>query len=512
MIQLAIEQSLMETDPYHHANYSYNDDVIKTAGDHDYAESYDIGPDRPSKCPKTMHDGLTSQIKMNNSNNSSGIYSSARTTETDDIIKSCSKAVMSSNFDQAASPGLFSDSDSDGLELFHDSDGSQKLTKLEDRTRVKVENRNNNFTSDISDTTSKYFHKGGTSKSVIDTNRENFATDGHENLCVKLPGGKKETKSSCRKQSSGYNDPCNDGSSDTDDFELTIETESEYKRSTTNWCNNTLKSYDKLNHRKITDKELHKAHADCASKEAIKVKNEAHTGLNNENIKDLNDKVETDGVSSGKKLSDDVIQLDSDDSSDQNCSEAAGPSKESASKCDSDGQYVRKCQLDVKDKSTTGRTECLKTDKTADDFVKDNTKSELYTAWNDIMKDDSDKVVKTPNRQHYGQRLEDIGRKMTENSNTESKLLKENGYHGANLLEEKDKNGDCRVEIITGRGAAETDRKHFDDKAVTDFQCNEDGKDRKKGVGGSASDKRGIRDSVGIIFHITLLKICCAPL
>lgn len=454
-LELAIQQSLMEADPYHHGNNTYIDDITGSCVDHTYSENYDIGPDYESVKDGSLKRkinrdviGRNSHLNENISTDFSGSDSKGLTVESDDIIKICSKAVMSSSEDQPVSPGVFSDSGSDTLELFHESDGSQKLTKIEDRSKSDKENKNNHFTSETS-VTSKYF-----STVKDDSVLENSVREDSKNCIDKLPGGGK------RNIKTGLNEDHDTCSSDTDDFELVVETETEYNSCTNKWYDNSLKSYSKLENRRT--------------------KNEASAGKKNGFVKSDTD------ISSYNKLKPpaDVNNIAKNESRNMSKDESEGFDE---SKIVSNGEHVRKCQPTTKNEkqfaeensghSVIEITEISSSELSETDSWDSNLKEIGDTISGSLGQPTSNKEERTPNRRRFGEILEDIGKKMDTNSEVKAdeklndyrdKLLEEM----SEKLEHKSDKESHKLQTATPK---EKERKHAEDKDIYDFQCNEDG-------------------------------------
>ena len=452
-IELAMQMSLMETDPYHHSNYTSNDDVMSSFGDHAYAESYDIGPDVKNDGNVTWKEDVvkTSLRTINGSSNVAGVDSKHVTTETDDIIKTCSKAVMSSD-DQPISPGVLSDSESEVLELFHESDGSQKLTKIEDR------NRNNNFANQ-KPCTSKYF-----SQVKADNVFENENPEVDRNSEDKLPGGgKNDLKTSWN---GGQTEDQETGSSDTDDFELAIETESEYKRNTNTWYDKSLKSYSKLENRTVN--KVFKERNKCS------VKSEMDLELSErKRSKCLKQEIQD----SQNKTSHNETETHSVDKT-ENCS---------SSRVDSNGQYIRKCQLETPNKTEIRKHSMPETEvdnleiylNSEADLLESKTATPEGNLNKTQRQNSKVKEERTPNRHRFGQKLEDIGRKMDENTKIESEISKKEPLvkteYRDKLLEEMNEKLDSSAR--TGSSKKDKVKKTAVDNDIYDFQCNEDGKE-----------------------------------
>ena len=464
----------MENDPNHPDNCSYNDDVIKTNDDHDYAGSYDIGPeleDRKNfqkKRMKTEHNSNTSQIEVDSFN----LSSSSRTAETSDTLKICSEAVMSSNSERAVSPGVFSDSESDPemVELFHEPDQSQELTKIEDK-RKKVENKdkNNNFRMNEAGESSIYFSKGKTGRISVQSTARRHECGTSSNI-IKLPGGKKETESHLQKKENFNHDDSlsTTGSSDTDDFELTIETESEYRSSISTWHNKSLKSYDKLGRKNSNSENMNFE------------KNRSHSDLKmNEN--DLDVKAKKEEITILKDQSRDPLTKTklSYSSSFSARTNPEDSNKESISKLDSSGQYVRKCQLGTKKNIIEVDKDCVEENVIEIDSDDDDKKIKSENTVNefDKLKENRCLTSVTPSRRHYRQKLEDLGKEMNENSDSVTELMKESP--GAKLLGKIDNMTDGSIEKaenVTEKGTEENTGRKNVDQDIYDFQCTEDGK------------------------------------
>ena len=450
-IELAMRMSLMDADPYHHNNYTINDvitsgvdhnDVISSGVDHAYAESYDIGPDVRNNRNSAMNEDDVVKTSLRNKTGSSkvsGLDSSHMTMETGDIIKECSKVVMSSD-DQPISPGVLSDSGSEVLELFHESDGSQKLTKIEDRNKI-----NNSASQELH--TSKYFSKD---------KAESFENENHEvdrNSEEKLPGGGKTDLNKGFTWIERQSEDQGTGSSDTDDFELTVETESEYKKNTNKWFDNSFKSDSKSENKTWNNVKESKK---CYVESELNSKSSDRTSLKQENKGDEN------GTLSVKT----PHSVDNTGNS-------------NSSIVDSNGQYVRECQLG------TGKSRKKSVHETEDDNLEIYLSSEEQLLENDIKstqegelnnKTEQKSNVKherTPNRHRFGQKLEDIGRKMDDN-------VKADSDHAKNdtpvKTEYKDKLYDDMMEkLVSANSRKEKERKATVDKDIFDFQCS-DGK------------------------------------
>ena len=416
-IELAMQMSLMDSDPYHHSNYTTNDDLITSFKDHAYAENYDIGPDVKNNKNMTMEENDVVKTSLRNKTGSfkvSGIDSDHVTTETDDIIKTCSKAVMSSD-DQPISPGVLSDSESEVIELFHESDGSQKLTKIEDRNR-----NNNSANQEIH--TSKYFSK---------EKAEIFENGNHEvdrNSEEKLPGGGKNNL-----DKSIWNDGQSEeqltGSSDTDDLDLVIETETEYKKNTNRWFDNSFKSYSKSENR--TWNNVVKEAKKCSGK----------SGLDLEPFE---------GKSSKR------FKRESKDNENEVPNGETSTYSEDKSETEGDNLEI---YLNSEDYLNEGNDE----NPTQGEGVKKTP-----------AKNSNVKEERTPSRHRFGQKLEDIGQKMDDNGKAKSDHVQndtpvKNEYRDKSLEEMHER-------LVSGNSKKEKEKKTTVDKDVYDFQCNEDGK------------------------------------
>ena len=488
LIQLAIEQSLLETDSQHHSNFTYNDEPMKP-NDHDYVDSYDIGPemeDLPDLESETKqkikieHDLETSQqIEANRYKQLSDLNSITKTAKTSDTVKVCSEAVLSSSTsERGVSPGVFSDfeSDSETLELYLEPDEPEHLTKLEDKKDSLSKDKNNNFKGN-EDFDPKMFYtlKGKAGRVRI------YPTDGQKSdkdCSLKLPGGMKKAASEFQDEG-GHTDGSVTGSSDTDDFELIIETESEYKNSVDKWNTNSVKSYDKSDKLKDNSEWIR------IKKEDSENKAEKNGALEDNRIDSKGNSVKVETTDSGdfngsKKLDDsgDSIEAGSKVSRDsfKAASKVSGDSIEGGSKVNSNGQFIRKCQLGTVMKSVEkdenkenivelGSEDCENNESVKNDsFLTDSLFSQsVKTSLKETGCSTSKSV--TPNRKRYGQRLEDLGKKMNEDSDSVLGLMKDKESSGKNLTNTNEKKSENR----------EAGGKVFGQDDI-DFFCLEDGK------------------------------------
>ena len=466
LIQLAIEQSLLETDSQHHSNFTYNDEPMKP-NDHDYADSYDIGPemdDLPDLESETKqkikieHSSETSQqIQADRYKELSDLNSITKTAKTSDTVKVCSEAVLSSSTsERGVSPGVFSDfeSDSETLELYLEPDEPEQLTKLEDKKDSLSKDKNNNFKPN-EDFDPKMFYtlKGKAGRVRI------YPTDGQKSdkdCSLKLPGGMKKAASEFQDEG-GHTDGSVTGSSDTDDFELLIETESEYEKSVGKWNTNSVKSYDKSDKLK-------------GNGEWLRIKKE-----------DSENKAEQNGPLEDNRLDSkgDSVKVEITDSHDFNRSKElddSGDSIEARSKVNSNGQFIRKCQLGAvmkaaeKDENKENVVELSSEDCESNESVKNDsflTDSLFSQSVKTSLKETGCSTSKsvTPNRKRYGQRLEDLGKKMNEDSDSVLGLMKDKESSANNLTHTNEKKSENK----------EAGGKAFGQDDI-DFFCLEDGK------------------------------------
>ena len=533
LIQLAIEQSLLETDSQHHSNFTYNDEPMKPS-DHDYVDSYDIGPemedlpDLESETKQTIkieHNSETSQqIQANRYKQLSDLNSVTKTAKTSDTVKVCSEAVLSSSTsERGVSPGVFSDfeSDSETLELYLEPDEPEQHTKLEDKTDSLSKDKNNNFKPN-EDFDPKMFYtlKGKAGRVCI------YPTDGQKSdkdCSLKLPGGMKKAASEFQDEV-GHTDGSVTGSSDTDDFELIIETESEYDNSVGKWNTNSVKSYDKSDKLKdngvgkwntnsvksydksdkLKDNSVGKWNTNSVNKsydksdklkdnsEWLRIKKEDSENkadkigpLEDNRVDSKGDSVKVETTDShdfngSKKLDDsgDSIEAGSKVSGDsvEAASKFLGDSFEAGSKVNSNGQYIRKCQLSTVmkgaeiDENKENVIELSSEDCESNESVKNDsflTDSLFSQSVKTSLKETGCSTLKsvTPNRKRYGQRLEDLGKKMNDDSDSVLGLMKDKESSANNLTNTNEKKSDNKE--AGGKAFGEDD---------IDFFCLEDGK------------------------------------
>ena len=488
LIQLAIEQSLLETDSQHHSNFTYNDEPMKP-NDHDYVDSYDIGPeieDLPDLESETKqnikieHNSETSQqIEANRYKQLSDLNSVTKTAKTSDTVKVCSEAVLSSSTsERGVSPGVFSDfeSDSETLELYLEPDEPEQHTKLEDKTDSLSKDKNNNFKPN-EDFDPKMFYtlKGKAGRVRI------YPTDGQKSdkdCSLKLPGGMKKAASEFQDEG-GHTDGSVTGSSDTDDFELLIETESEYEKSVGKWNTNSVKSYDKSD--KLKDNNVGKWNTNSVKSYDKSDKLKGNGEWLRIKKEDSENKAEQNGPLEDNRLDSkgDSVKVEITDSHDLNRSKElddSGDSIEARSKVNSNGQFIRKCQLGAvmkaaeKDENKENVVELSSEDCESNESVKNDsflTDSLFSQSVKTSLKETGCSTSKsvTPNRKRYGQRLEDLGKKMNEDSDSVLGLMKDKESSAKNLTNTSEKKSENK----------EAGGKAFGQDDI-DFFCLEDGK------------------------------------